>query len=141
MTENQVPDCAQNQVPDCAQDPNCAQVPDWANLAFLSVSKPISHTVNEGWKGAPSRYLVVWGCHSLEFDIPNGSIRKGNTVVEPSTFTRMEEGVFRVYINHKWFTVNDITFVPGGMEVTFQNQCSVSKRTFLFSEMQWNLKW
>jgi len=110
-------------------------VPNFNGLSFLGVRCPTRHSVLDDIDGS-SEYLVVWGPYCQCYDIPSGSLRTHDTVVEPGTFVK--GGDFRVYVDQKWWPVEDITFWEGGMTVTYKSP-NVSQRKFKFSEMKWDL--
>jgi hypothetical protein len=120
-----------------AQNPNCAQVPDWANLALLGIKHPSSYSIEDDFFGDPSNLIVFWGeLFTQCFKIPNGTLRSGEIVVEPTSFQK--GGAFQVLVDQKWWSVEDVTFLEGGMSVTYKSP-NRSQRTFMFSAMKWDL--
>ena len=117
---------------------NMCSIPNWENLSFCGSRHPSKHGILDEFDGS-AVYLVLWGLFCQRYPIPEGSIRKGDTVVEPSTFEKQDKE-FRVYVGQKWWPLDDVAFIQDGMVVTFKTLCGVSEKTFIFSEMQWNLK-
>ena len=70
------------------------------------------------------------------FRIPDGAIRSGNEVVAPDTFNPGKD--YQVLVNQEWCLVHDVTLIDKGMIVTYMSS-NVSKKTFMFPSMKWDL--
>ncbi len=113
-------------------------IPDFNNLPFSGIQMPEKHSIYDECDGS-STYLVAWPPFFFqEYPIPNGSFRLGDEVVEPTSFHKGKG--FKVLVDQKWWPVEDVTFLEGGMTVTYKSH-TLLQRTFMFSAMKWDLSY